>query len=403
MANETSGVESAMKAMRGVLAERAGTDPRAQTAAIAARRHRAHAVRSGRRHAREDQLGLHSGAMSPLVETDTSPGFSAMRLVAVGRGPISDMSVDPHDGLLYVANHVDNSISVLDPDGLNVVSTMSAAGEPFAVAAVGGRAHVSTVATAYDTISVIEAADDATDVRNLPVAHSVRDLAVSPRGQYVYAARNGRHGADLAVVDTTDGRVTKVNLGTRPGAAAEAITLSPDGNRVYVATADNLGGELVAIDTVTCRVVGGLALPWPLRDVVTSPDGATVFVASCDPAIGGVIDAVDARRLDVVDSIDVGGVITELVVSAGGERLYVANGDRISVLCTTTGELVDDITVVAEPSCIAESADGRQLFIADYHGTVTVLGISSTTESLLAKMSADVIDVPMLELEYAGV
>ena len=69
-----------------------------------------------------------------------------------------------------------------------------------------------------------------------------------------------------------------------------------------------------------------------------------------------------------------------------------------------THEIVDTVTVVEQPSCIAESADGKRLLIADYDGAVTVLKVASTTESLLAKMMAsDVIDVPMLELEAAGV
>ena len=120
------------------------------------------------------------------------------------------------------------------------------------------------------------------------------------------------------MVDTTDGRVTTMNLGTRPGAAAQAITVSRDGARVYVITVDDLGGELVAIDVAARRVVGGLAFPSPLRDVAVGPDGTTVFVATCDLSFGGVVDVVDTRRMRVVDSIDVGGLITQVVVSAEG-------------------------------------------------------------------------------------
>ena len=66
--------------------------------------------------------------------------------------------------------------------------------------------------------------------------------------------------------------------------------------------------------------------------------------------------------------------------------------------------IVDTVTAVTAPACIAESADGKRLYIADYDGAVTILKVASTTESLLAKMmSADVIDIPMLELEGAGV
>lgn len=333
------------------------------------------------------------------VATDKAWSWRAEGLIAVGRGPIAGMGVDPRTALLYVANHVDDSVSVLDSARRKVVMTVEGTPEPFAVAVAGGRACVSSVATPYDMVSVIESGG--VSGRNVPLAHSVRDIALSPSGQYVYAARNGRTGADVAIVDTANGRVTKVNPKARPGAAAEAVAVSPEGRRVFLGTADDVGGQLIAIDTVTRRVVGGLGLPWPLRDVVVSPDGTTVFVASCDPAFGGVVDIVDARTLRVVDSVDVGGVITELVASADGTRLYVATGHRVSVLCTFKRAIVDDITLVAEPSCIAESADGKQLFIADYQGTVTMLAVPSG-ETALSEIAADVIDIPMIELEYAG-
>ena len=55
---------------------------------------------------------------APLIETDTAPGFSALRQGSVGRGPISNMSVDPDSGRLFVVNHTDDSVCVLDPNSL---------------------------------------------------------------------------------------------------------------------------------------------------------------------------------------------------------------------------------------------------------------------------------------------
>ncbi len=341
---------------------------------------------------------------TPLIETDTAPGFSALRRITVDHGPIVAMAVDRRDGLVYTANHADDSVAVLDPRTLAVVSVIAGTEEPFAIDVVNGRAYVSTATMSHDSVTVVDASAGPEPVADHALALSVRDLAVDPKGRYVYVARSGREGADLAVVNTSDDRVTTINLRTRPGATAEAIAISHDGARVYVITVDDLGGELVAIDAAARRVLGGLAFPVPLRDVVVSPDGSTVYVASCDPSFGGAIDVVDAGRLRVVDGLDVGGLLTQVLVSAEGDRLYIANGDRILVVCTATHEIVDTITAVEQPSCIAESADGKQLLIAGFDGAVTVLTVASTTESLMAKMTAsDVIDIAMLELETAGV
>lgn len=341
-------------------------------------------------------------AEAPLIETDTAPGFSALHQLTVGRGPIADISVDPSDGLVYVANHVDDSVAVLDPVTLGPAQIISGVTEAFAIQARNGRAYVSTVTGAHDAVTVIDTLATSEPVTH-PVSMAVRALTVSADGRYVYAARTGRDGADVAVIDTADGQVVTIDLKTRVEASAEAITMSRDGSRLYVVTADHIGGEFIAIDTRSRRVLGGLAFPSPLRDVVAGPAG-TVFVASGDSADGGIVDIVDTRSLRVVDSIHVGGAVTQLMVNAEGSRLYVVNGDRISVICPATHEIVDTITVVAEPSCIAESADGKRLFIADYTGGVTLLTVASSTESLLAKMmAADIIDVPMLELERATV
>jgi len=338
----------------------------------------------------------------PLLETDTAPGFSALRRIAVGRGPIAGMTVDPRDGLIYVANQTDDSVAVLDPATLGIVAIIPAQ-EPFALAATDGRCFASTVTMSHDCLTAIDSGTFPEPAADYPLAGSVRDLCADPSGRFVYVARTGRRGADLAIVDTADGRVRTVDLRTRPGAAAQSIAVSRDGARVFVITVDDLGGELVAIDTATRRVLGGLAFPVPLRDVCVSPDGSTLYVAACDPYHGGFVDLVDVRQMRVLARAEVGGLITQIVLSAEGERIYVANGDRVSVVCTATHEIVDTVTAVAAPACIAESADGKRLYIADYDGAVTILKVASTTESLLAKMmSADVIDIPMLELEVAG-
>ena len=342
---------------------------------------------------------------APLIETDTAPGFSALRQIPVRRGPIAGIAVDPRDGLVYTTNPTDHSVSVLDPATLSVRTTIPGFDEASAVAAANGRAFVATVSLSHDAVTTVDpaAVEAGTDH---PLALSVADVAVDAAGRYVYVARSGRDGADVAIIDTADGRVRTLELRTRPGAAATALTVSPDGARVYVVTVDDLGGELVAIDTATRRIAGGLAFPAPLRAVAAGP-GGLVYVATCDLSFGGVIDVVDARSMRVVSSIDVGGLVTDLVAGAAGDRLYVAGVDRVSVVCVATQEIIDTVTIVDQPSCLAESADGKKLFIADYVGAVTALTIASSTESLLARMmTADsdaVLDIPMLELESAGI
>ena len=324
---------------------------------------------------------------------------AASRRITVGRGPIAGIAVDSGDGRIYVANQTDDSVTVLDPTTGAVVA-VTGVSEPSAVAVADGRAFLATVTMSHDAVTVIDT--DAEQPAEHPLALSVGAVAVDPAGRYAYAARSGRDGADLAIIDTATGNVATMSLGTRPGAAAVAATVSPDGTRVYVATVDDLGGELVSVDTTRRRVLGDLAFPAPLRDIAVSPDGTTVHVGTCDLSFDGVVYLVDARRMSVVGGIEVGGLITELVAGADGDRLYAVGVDRVAVLSVVARQVTDTVTAVDQPSCVAESADGGTLFIADYAGAIAVLTVASSAESLLARMMAsDVIDVPMLELERA--
>jgi YVTN family beta-propeller protein len=342
-------------------------------------------------------------AEEPLTETDLASGFAVTGQAAVGHGPITDMCVSPRGGYIFVTNQIDNSVSQLDSETLAVVTTVTGTDEPFTVKTAGSRAYVSTVSAAYDAITVIDG-KVGTVVATHPLASSVRDLAISLDGRRVYVARTGRDGADVAVIDTVTDRVTTIDLGARGESTAEAISISRDGTRLYVATADHIGGELVAIDTRDHNVVGVCAFAAPIRDIAASPDGTAVFVAGYDTAIGAHLDIVDTRDFVVTDTVHVGGSITQLLLSAEGDRAYMVNGDRVTVLCTATREIVDAVNIQAEPSCVTESRDGKRLFIADYDGRVTAFSVASTTESLLAKMMApEALELPGLrELAPAG-
>jgi DNA-binding beta-propeller fold protein YncE len=343
-------------------------------------------------------------AEEPLIETDLAVGFAVAGQATVGRGPITDITVGSRGDFLLATNHVDNSVSRIDPETMAVVGTVTGIDEAFAVKTAGSRAYVSTVSAAYDAVTVIDTKTGAITATH-PLALSVRGLVLSADGRHVYVARTGRDGADVAVIDTVTKRVVTIDLGVRTESTAEAIVISRDGRRLYVATTDPFGGELVAVDTRDYRILGGCVFTAQIRDIAISPDGATLFVAGYDNAIGAHVDIVNARTFTVTDTVAVGGTVTQLVLGTEGERAYLLTGDTVTVLCTASREIVDTITVGAEPSCVVESRDGKRVFVADFDGRVTAFSVASTTESLLAKMMEPAaLELPAIrELESAGV
>ena len=325
---------------------------------------------------------------------------TSMVQIPVHNGPISDIDISPDGSRLFVTNYGRNSVSVIDTDTWTVLDTVAGLDEPFAVAMSGGevnRAYVSTVSPAYDSIDVIDVATHARiATHHLPL--SVSDLTVSADGKYIYASRNGAHGADVAVVDTTSDELAVIGLATAPETTTECVRLSPDGRRLYVGINGPSGGHLAVIETRgqsdggRARIVGTIELGLPLRDVALSNDGGTAYVASCGPVVGAVLDVVDTRANKITSTHKIGevaGPLTRLTLSGDGSRAYLVSDDRITVFCTRTDDVVGDVRVAKHPSCAVESRDGEYLYIADYSGVVTVIPVASNTASGVEAASAE--------------
>jgi YVTN family beta-propeller protein len=339
-----------------------------------------------------------------VIELGAAPGFPIVVHVAVHNGPISGMAASPDGTRLMVANYGSDSVSVIDVDTCRVVTTVAGLDEPFAIA-MGSRdsdrAYVSTVSTAYDSIAVIDVPTN-TVVATHPLALSVSDLAVSPDGKYVYAARHDAGGADLAVLDSTTGQLEAIDLPAQAGGTTECVRVSSDGGRVCVATNGPAGGRLVVIRTpARSDGRGGRSKGWrrksaarsraietnktieiglPIRDVALSPDSSSAYVASCAPDGGVVIDVVDLRTAKITATRkigEIGGILTGLTLSGDGDRAYLVSDDSITVLCTLTHDIIGTVGVADQPSCVVESPNAKFLYIADYSGAVTVVPVAS--------------------------
>ncbi|MEB4211960.1 YncE family protein [Mycobacterium sp. 94-17] len=311
--------------------------------------------------------------------------------VPLHHGAISDIDISP-DGRRLVATHYGrNVLSVIDAKTCRVASTIAGPAEPFAVAmssADSNYAYVSTASAGYDAIEVVDVVTN-WRIATHPLANSVSDLTVSPDGRYLYASRNAVRGADVTVLDTTSGELEVVDLATAPGISTACVRISADGRRLYVGMNAPTGGALAIIETRTrsdnrrvggrSRIVGRLDVGLPVRDVALSDDGATAYVASCDPVAGAVLDVVDTRVNRIVSTHkipEITGPLTRITLSRDGARAYLVSDDRITVVSTHRLEVAGDITVSQQPSCVVESPDGSHLYVADYLGVVTAARIT---------------------------
>lgn len=325
----------------------------------------------------------------PLMEIGAALELSVVDRIAVGNGPIAGLVASGDGRRLVVTNHGDDSVSMLNTRSGAVERTVTGLGEPFAIETGGfGHAHVSTASTAYDALAVIDLNTD--DVVALhPLAHAVRDVAVSPDGTRVYASRNKTDGTDVAVLETATGRVETIDLATPSGVSADCVAISPDGRRLYVATQRPTGGGLAVIDTAARRVVDTIDIGSPIRDIALNRDGGIAYVAASGPDFGGVVDIVDTGAAVVTGSteIEASGAITQLTLSKDGDRAYLVADGGLTVMSTLTHDVVDTVTPEAQPSCVAEGVDGSRLYIADYTGAVTVVSVALMTASLVGEFA----------------
>ncbi|CAJ1497712.1 YncE family protein [[Mycobacterium] burgundiense] len=354
-----------------------------------------HAVDGAALAARAD-VGIAPVALHASLAQD-APGFIPARAVTVTRGAITALA--ELDGCLLTANYGADTVSVRAAQTLGQVTAVDDIYEPTAIVTAGRRAYVASVEPAYDTVTVLERA---AVVARIPVRGTVRDLAVSPDARRVYALQADDAAMSLGVIDTETHDVRTVDLTVGPHTVPTALDVAPTGNVVYVAAVDDATGVVLAVRDG--RVIGAGPIPSMVRDIVVSRDGRTIFAVSDDDEFGGVVDLLDAETLQITGTIELGAPVGQVSVSADGERAYIVNGSCITVLCTATRRLIDRIETGVDPVTAVESLDGSLLFVADNEGRVASLTVNVTTNKALAQiLDADVIDLPMHELEAAAV
>jgi len=332
-------------------------------------------------------------------------GSGGTRLYAVMEGleRLAALAIDPATGVLSVldveqdgANGVDGMDGVaavaVSPDGRHVYVAGSA-DDGIAIFATG----------AADALSFLAAARNGQGgVSNLagPV-----DLAPSPDGRHLYAiagtsqsvvafSRNASTGALTFVQSITDASNVDLAL-TSPS----AVTVSPDGDHVYVTSSGenavswferDAGDGTLAFAGVARDGVGGVDGLLSARDVVVSPDGASVYASgrnedeiaifSRNSANGSLaFQAVVANGVDGVTGLTPGA----LAISRDGRELWAispasfvgfqrdpATGALRFVEVRADGGPPEDL--LSGASSLAVAPDGRHLFVgAAADGAVT--------------------------------
>jgi YVTN family beta-propeller protein len=278
-----------------------------------------------------------------------------------------------------------------------VVATVLSTQDPASVALTYQCVYVA------DDRGTVDAIDTNTNTltANIPVQGYPHNLAVTPDGRFVYAARFG----GVTLIDTTTNRVTTtISLGGvanvasiafRPDGAfayatyrillgvasnvvrtavidtntravvttlpqASHVVISPDRTEGYaIEESDLLGGSdslgLLVFDTSTNAVVATIPNVNGIN-LAIAPDGQFLYVTGSD----GTLTVVDTVTRTVSNTFQVGGVSDSIAITPDGHFAYLAlyGAELVSVFSVPPGEFIENIPLDGLPHRIAISPIG---------------------------------------------
>ena len=179
------------------------------------------------------------------------------------------------------------------------------------------------------------------------------------------------------VTNAADGSISVIDLQTfsevaRWSIAEEAshgLALSPDGRTLYAGT--GVDGELLGLDTRDGSVVRRIAANNNAHGIDSTDDGRYVFMGA-----GGTNDSAHLLRLETSTGTTTPlgeglNPVGHIDASPDGSRLYVANlaTDTLTVLDTTTLEVIRILPVGDGPNESRSTPDGRYVFVANWNSS----------------------------------
>lgn len=351
------------------------------------------------------------GLPGPLSGISVSPD-GRHAYASGGEGPIAVFAVATYD---FLEAETDG---VLTP-GLVTVSSVALSRDDKNLYATGSGEDAIQVFSRDATTGLLAGSQIVRDgVAGVSGLDGVRDVVVSPNGDFVYAV-SATDDAVVAFTRTANGQLLFLDavLDGQAGArldGAFALAISPDGKNVYVAsdTEDALSmfavvpetGELGPGGSFADGVdgVNGLAIA---QSVVVSPDGKHVYVGgrgddaiavfTRDPFLGSL------QFQTAVTNAGLGGV-TDVALSPDGAFLYATGFDADALVRfsrnPTTGALTSpSVTSHAAgvedgldgPRSVEISRDGSRLVVTGDVGSVLAVYRRDPANGTLKRIQAE--------------
>lgn len=307
---------------------------------------------------------------------------TVIKVLTVGERP-QDLAWNPDQDLVYTADFLGGSVTVIDAASDSVVATLAVGSNPTALAWDEQRGELWVANSGSRSLSVIDGATSRV-VDSVAVGSTPTSLAISATGGKVYVANRGADS--LTVVEAATRQVVaRLATGDNP----YHVAWHPVLDRVYVPCFG--GNELTVVDcaadTVLARVGVGFGACFAAVDTVRNE----VWVAN---RLGNNVSVVDCATNQPVATVNAGGSPWALALNPTSSRLYclLKDDDAVGVISTVTRG-ISLVGVGTGPRCVTWCPGINKVYVGNYDSDDVTL-IDGANNSVLGTIRTGIGDKP---------
>ncbi|MGU3292569.1 YncE family protein [Williamsia sp. M5A3_1d] len=277
-------------------------------------------------------------------------------------GPAAAIVVDAHRPRLYAAIAGSNCVDVVDAETGEILDSLWI-DEPIHLALSSDGSRL-VVATGGGEIEVIDTATTRTLV-NLDDLGSVRGVLLSPDDSRLHVVTEDGTGCAVQLVESPMHAPLPTHRVSARGMVG-GVAMSADGRRLALIDAggdtDGHGDGLVVLDAVTLMTLHTVSIaPGHSAPTFTADGRSVVAVNSLDETV--TVVGIDDERPGAV-TVHAGARPRDVAVAPGGDTLYCAGDDGVTVLSpTVTGTVLGGLL---------DSGVHHELRHPPRHGTASV-------------------------------
>lgn len=284
-------------------------------------------------------LSLGSIGSSTTISVIDTHTLKNIKKITVGRDPLH-IVLSMNGLILFVVNSDGNSVSVIDTQSMNKITT------------------------------------------DILVGKKPGDAILSADGKDLFVMNKGCNS--ITVIDTQTLKKKKdiLDIGNEPFKA----TLSKNGNHLFVLNQSEK--SVTVVDILTLQKTQDVKIDIKPGSSVLSADGAYLFVAPSYNTSGDFVTVIDTEKLQVIRNIGVEFSPRTILLSNDGKYVFTgnSNGPPVSVIDTQTLQKIQDIPKSAFPGMkygnlknLLSSTDGETLFVLSNMTPATVFAVNTET------------------------